>query len=320
MMWVEILSRQREVAARFRIAAAEVRIGRGYDNDVVIDDPYVAAQHLRVVRRDDGSLVAEDVGSANGTFIDGSKTRLSDFVVDGKQPIRIGQTYLRIRDVDHEVGRELIAPVERHVLPIILALAIGLLVLAIDALKIWLTQTSEPRASTYFTPLLTVVGTLLVWVGLWALLCRIFAGRSHFLSNLLIALVGLAVFSLCNEFTQYAAFAWTWPWGVSYEYVAAWLIFAFVCFGHLREIGHSRLWLKGGLVAALLAGGIGVQTLQQSEAFTDSGRQRTVHWLMPPMLRAVPVSQEEAFFDKIGGLKSELDADRRLARPGDPRL
>ncbi|MBR0688465.1 FHA domain-containing protein [Bradyrhizobium manausense] len=320
MMWIEILSRQREVAARVRIAASEVRIGRGYDNDVVIDDPYVAAQHLRVVRRDDGSLFAEDVGSANGTFIDGSKTRLSDFVVDGKQPIRIGQTYLRIRDVDHEVERELIAPPERHVLPIILALVIGVLILAIDALKIWLTQTSEPRASAYFTPLLTVAGTLLVWVGLWALLCRIFTGRSHFLRNLLIVLIGLAAFSLCNEFAQYAAFAWTWPWGVSYEYVAGWLIFAIVCFGHLREIGRSRLWLKGGLVAALLAGGIGVQTLQQSEAFTDSGRQRTVHWLMPPMLRAVPVSSEDAFFDKIGSLKGELDTDRSQARPGEPRL
>ncbi|KJC46146.1 FHA domain-containing protein [Bradyrhizobium sp. LTSP857] len=320
MMWIEILSRQREVAARFRITASEVRIGRGYDNDVVIDDPYVAAQHLRVVRRDDGSLVAEDVGSANGTFIDGSKTGLSDFVVDGNQLIRIGQTYLRIRDVNHAVERELIAPPERHVLPIIMALVIGVSVLAIDALKIWLTQTSEPRASTYFTPLLTVAGTLLVWVGLWALLCRIFAGRSHFLRNLLIVLVGLAAVSLYNEFSQYAAFAWTWPEGVSYAYVAVWLIFAVVCFGHLREIGRSRLWLKGGLVAAVLVGGIGVQTLQQSEAFTDSGRQLTVHWLMPPMLRAVPVRNKDAFFDKIGSLKGELDADRSQSRPGDPRL
>jgi hypothetical protein len=320
MMWIEILSRQREVAARFRIAASEVRIGRGYDNDVVIDDPYVAAQHLRVIRRDDGSLVAQDVGSANGTFIDGSKTRLSDFVVDGKQPIRIGQTYLRIRDVDHEVARELIVPAERHVLPIILALVIGVSILAIDALKIWLAQTSEPRASAYLTPLLTLAGSVLVWVGLWALLCRIFAGRSHFLRNLLIVLVGIAAFSLFDEFAQYAAFAWTRPEGLSYAYVAGWLIFAVVCFGHLREIGRSRLWLKGGLVAALLAGGIGLQTLQQSEAFTDSGRQRTAHWLMPPMLRAVPVRNEDAFFAKIGSLKGELDADRSQARPGEPRL
>ena len=304
------MSRQREVAARFRIAASEVRIGRGYDNDVVIDDPYVAAQHLRVFRRDDGHLVAEDVGSANGTFIDGNKTRLSGFVVDGKQPIRIGQTYLRIRDVNHAVEAERLASPERHLLPIILAVILALSVLAVDALKIWLTQTSEPRASTYFAPLLTLAATFIVWVGLWALLCRIFSGRSHFLSNLLIALFGAAVFTLYNELAQYAAFAWTWPSGVSYEYVLAWLIFAAVCFFHLREIGRSRLWLKGAAVTVLLMAGIALQALEQSEAFSDSGRQRSVHWLMPPALRAVPPKDQDAFFEEISNLKARLDGDR----------
>jgi len=310
MIWIEIMSRQREVAARFRIAASEVRIGRGYDNDVVIDDPYVAAQHLRVFRRDDGHLVAEDVGSANGTFIDGNKTRLSGFVVDGKQPIRIGQTYLRIRDVNHAVEAERLASPERHLLPIILAVILALSVLAVDALKIWLTQTSEPRASTYFAPLLTLAATFIVWVGLWALLCRIFSGRSHFLSNLLIALFGAAVFTLYNELAQYAAFAWTWPSGVSYEYVLAWLIFAAVCFFHLREIGRSRLWLKGAAVTVLLMAGIALQALEQSEAFSDSGRQRSVHWLMPPALRAVPPKDQDAFFEEISNLKARLDGDR----------
>ena len=167
MIWVEILSRQREVAARFRVVASEVRIGRGYDNDVVIDDPYVAAKHLRVYRHDDGHLVAEDVGSANGTFLDGNRTRLSTFTVDGKQPIRIGQTYLHIRDVNHEVERERLAPTERHALPIVLTIVLAMVLVGIDVLKIWLTQTGEARLSAYLTPLLTVASALLVWVGLW---------------------------------------------------------------------------------------------------------------------------------------------------------
>src|SRR6202035_999762 len=50
MIWIEILSRHRDIAARFRIPGPEARIGRGYDNDVILDDPYVAAQHLRVFR------------------------------------------------------------------------------------------------------------------------------------------------------------------------------------------------------------------------------------------------------------------------------
>ena len=97
MIWVEILSRHRDIAARVRIAGPEARIGRGYDNDVIVDDPYVAARHLRVFRDEAGQLVAEDMGSVNGTFLDGSKSRLARIVVDGTKPIRIGQTYLRVR-------------------------------------------------------------------------------------------------------------------------------------------------------------------------------------------------------------------------------
>jgi hypothetical protein len=188
MIWVEILSRHRDVAARFRIAAQEARIGRGYDNDVVVDDPYVAAQHLRVFRDETGHLVAEDMGSANGMYLDGSKNRLARIIVDGKHPIRIGQTYLRVCDLDHAVEPERIAQPERRVPPIVFAAALGVAEFGIVALDIWLTQTSEPRISNYLSPLLAIAGMLIIWVGVWALLSRIFSGGSRFLQNLLIAL------------------------------------------------------------------------------------------------------------------------------------
>ena len=83
----------------------------------------------------------------------------------------------------------------------------------------------------------------------------------------------------------------------------------------LREIGRSRLLLKGVLVTALIALAIAVQTLQQSEAFSDSSRQITSRRLMPPALRAVPLRDESAFFGKIANLKARLDGDRSQAKP-----
>src|SRR5450631_2783872 len=115
MIWIEILSRHRDVTARFRIAGPEASIGRGYDNDVIVDDPYVAAQHLRIFRDETGQLVAEDMGSANGLFLDGGKSRQTRIVVDGSHPIRIGQTFLRIRETSHAVERERVARPERRI-------------------------------------------------------------------------------------------------------------------------------------------------------------------------------------------------------------
>jgi hypothetical protein len=315
MIWVEILSRHRDIAARVRIAGPEARIGRGYDNDVIVDDPYVAARHLRVFRDEAGQLVAEDMGSVNGTFLDGSKSRLARIVVDGTKPIRIGQTYLRVRATDHEVERERVARPERAMLPFLGAAALCGVALGIYMLKVWLSQTSEPRVSTYLTPSLTIIATVLVWAGLWALLSRIFSGRSRFLRNLLIVLVGAFALSLYNEFAQVSAFAWTWPTASTYQYVATWSILAAMCFFHLREVGPARLWLKGAIVTTVLVTVIAAQTLQQSEAFSDSGRQNTTRLLMPPSFRAVPFRDENAFFGDIANLKAKLDRDRNQAKP-----
>jgi hypothetical protein len=315
MIWVEILSRHRDVAGRFRITGPEARIGRGYDNDVVVDDPYVAPQHLRVFRDDAGQLVAEDMGSANGTFLDGGKSRLAHIIVDGKRPIRIGRTYLRIRGIDHAVERERVAQPERHISPMVLVVALGVATLGISALDVWLGQTVELRASSYLTPLLAIFATLIGWVAIWALLSRIFAGHSHFIDNLLIALAGALAFALYADIAKVASFALAWPTAVTYQYVAAWSILAAMCFLHLREVGRARLWLKGAFVTALLVTAIAVQTVQRSEAFSDSGRRVTAWQLMPPSLRGVRFRDQNAFFDEIASLKAGLDHDRAQAGP-----
>ena len=48
MISVEVLSRHRDVVARYRSDAPATTVGRAYDNDVVVDDPAVAAHHLRI--------------------------------------------------------------------------------------------------------------------------------------------------------------------------------------------------------------------------------------------------------------------------------
>jgi pSer/pThr/pTyr-binding forkhead associated (FHA) protein len=315
VIWIEILSRHRDVATRVGIAGGKASIGRGYENDVIVDDPYVAACHLRVFHDDAGQLVAEDLGGINGTFLDGSTSRVSRFVIDGGRPIRIGQTLLRVRSNDYSVEPERIAPAERHTL--VLVVAITAVLFGFIVLRVWLAQTGEPRLSNYVTPLLTFAGIMVVWVGIWALFSRIFAGRSYLIRNLLIALSGFLASLIYNEFARYASFALTWPVPSTYEYAAAWSILAAVFFLHLRVISATRLWLKGAIVALLLIVAIGVQSLQRSETFSDIGRQNAARLLLPPAFRAVPLRAPDAFFADVAGLKTRIDSDRRQVRPGE---
>jgi pSer/pThr/pTyr-binding forkhead associated (FHA) protein len=156
MIWVEILSRHRDVAARFRISGSEAYIGRGYDNDAIIDDPYVAARHVRVFRDTAGRLIAEDAGSKNGMFLDRDGARSDRIVIDPEHPIRIGHTYEKLMEARRSLAW-----------PIAIAAALAVSILGIEALSVWLGQIGEPRTPMYLTPLITVAEWVLVWVALW---------------------------------------------------------------------------------------------------------------------------------------------------------
>jgi pSer/pThr/pTyr-binding forkhead associated (FHA) protein len=314
MIWVEILSRHRDVVSRVRIAGAEVTVGRGYDNDVIIDDPYVAARHLRVSRDAAGQLVAEDLDSVNGIFLDGGKGPITRLVIDGSMPFRIGHTLLRIRTSEYMVEPERMVRAERSALSTAMVAAMTVIVFGFIALRVWLAQTGEPRLSNYMTPLLTMAAVLLVWVGIWALVSRLLAGRSQFLRNLTIALVAVLASLLYNEFAKYAAFGLTWSVPSDYEYAATWLVLAAACFLHLRAISVRGTWLKATIVTVVLLLAIGAQTLQRSEAFSDHGRQNTARLLLPPAFRTVPLRTPEAFFTNVADLKARLDADRRQVK------
>jgi FHA domain len=76
------------------IDSAPLSVGRGPQNDVKLDgDDYASAQHARIEPRGDGVWV-EDVGSTNGTFLNGIKLTRARKLTPG-DVVRVGETELR---------------------------------------------------------------------------------------------------------------------------------------------------------------------------------------------------------------------------------
>ncbi|GAB6900081.1 FhaA domain-containing protein [Kineosporia succinea] len=78
----------------YPITAAVTVIGRGTEADVIVDDIGVSRRHAEV-RVEHGRLVAADLGSTNGTYVDGERINTAE-VVDGSQ-IKIGRSTLVVR-------------------------------------------------------------------------------------------------------------------------------------------------------------------------------------------------------------------------------
>lgn len=56
----------------FSLDKEVITIGRGADNDIVVDDPEVSRHHARLTRRGH-DWILEDLGSRNGTFVNGQR-------------------------------------------------------------------------------------------------------------------------------------------------------------------------------------------------------------------------------------------------------
>src|SRR5262245_53804506 len=63
--------------------ADETSIGRGLGNSIVLDDSEVSRRHLVVVRDREGRLFARDLGSANGTLLNGRRIVVPALLQDG---------------------------------------------------------------------------------------------------------------------------------------------------------------------------------------------------------------------------------------------
>lgn len=64
-------------------------IGRSNQNKIIIKDPYISKNHLKIVK-DEGDYYIEDLNSANGTFINGTKIMDAVRLKNGDR-IRLGQ-------------------------------------------------------------------------------------------------------------------------------------------------------------------------------------------------------------------------------------
>ena len=80
----------------FEVDEVTVFIGRAPDNEVAIHDSSVSRKHLKIVKRGEKYYLT-DLGSKNGTFIDGMRVNLGkEYEVREGIPIAVGKTFLSV--------------------------------------------------------------------------------------------------------------------------------------------------------------------------------------------------------------------------------
>jgi hypothetical protein len=82
--WQLSMQQGPRVGQAFDLNKPVMTIGREANNDIVIEDPQVSRHHVRLTQQGAGYVI-EDLGSTNGTFLNGQR-------VFGTRPINSGDT------------------------------------------------------------------------------------------------------------------------------------------------------------------------------------------------------------------------------------
>ncbi|MGQ9590482.1 MAG: FHA domain-containing protein, partial [Planctomycetota bacterium] len=92
-LWLEVHEGGR--VRTYEIAGARLSIGRGADNEVVLEDPRSSRHHCRVEKTPQGVLL-EDLESRNGTILKGYAVKKS--IIKPDDEFRIGSVRCFLRE------------------------------------------------------------------------------------------------------------------------------------------------------------------------------------------------------------------------------
>jgi pSer/pThr/pTyr-binding forkhead associated (FHA) protein len=318
-----------------RLGDAPVTLGRGFANDLILDDPYVDARHARIAMDESGSPLIEDLGSVNGLIAD--HTRLSGRVpLRPGAEVRVGRTMLRFRDADEPVSPAIadvsLVPavsIKRvaeppAVLPQRARLAstvsqgarttwarlltVGVAASAI-AVYSWLGSSERSSASEALYAALAFSAMLAVWAGIWAVASRVSVQRFHFVGHMAVAslvTLGGLLWTMAAEWLSFffpdAGLADVLSIAIGLLMLAA------LVAGHLAlasGFSRTRQWRTGFAVAgaALLIGGLA--TLAEEDSFTDIP---TFSGVVKPVGSAwLPTASVDEFGSVMETLKQQVD-------------
>lgn len=256
LMVVEVLGPHGDVRFRHSTQGPALNVGRGYANQVVLDDAHVCPQHARLEQSQEDGWVLRDVGSLNG-LRDERGRRLGDKILLNQKEtlVTLGQTTLRIRQGQATLPATL--PLDQdvsHRFSLAWVLPVGLmLLLGLTALE--LRWAGDPMAewSSIAGPLAGVLFSLALWSAVWALISRVVRGQAHYFSHVWVVVYTLLLASGLSPLLDWLVYSLAWSEGqimvMGLQIVLAGTV---LLSGHLASASHLS-WRRRVLLGLALS-------------------------------------------------------------------
>jgi len=253
-----------------------VTIGRGFDNDVILTDPHVSPQHLRI-DYDGETCTVSDPGSDNGFTVNALPQPGRRASVRSGDVLRIGQTEIRVYTPEHPVaatirlqkGHPVFAWLSRSKnvwASCLLALAVTL---CWTYLEIWTDELGLSLAAATAGTVLMIV----LWAAAWSVAGRLTRHKAHFKSHAAMMCLYMIAGTVAWYIEAYADFLTNESWfsrGVTYG--LNFILLGFLLYGSLTlaTLMHRRRRLATAVFFSFgLISGIFIFSLVSAKNFNQ---------------------------------------------------
>ena len=306
--FVEILARNGDVLHRHKVSELPIRVGRGYDNEIILDDAHSAASHAVIESDENGQIVLRDLGSKNGTIHQGR--RQASVALSRDTVVRLGHTRLRVRGADFPVAPE-IEDKTMHGWEGATPATIGLvLIAAFSCFETWISDVEPFALIRYLLVLASALGAGLLWSGVWAVANRLFGSHARLGRHLFILGCGLVAVGAWEAVSSVLAYAWSAESLTRYGNLATLAIGCGMVFFHLATIKphHPRRFVLS--CAIMFVAGSGLMLLTNLQGTGHAADELYMSVLLPPEVRHSDNLGVDQFMSKAAKLKSNADAAR----------
>jgi hypothetical protein len=184
---VELLGSQGQVRYRTRVKTLPAIIGRGFDCDVLIDDPHVDPRHAELLRGENGHLVLRDLGSVNGIRDRASGARMDSVALSSGGRVRLGSAEIRVFEANHPLPPALPLAADRRLTtrlaPPGRAIAVCAAALVTAAISEYQSSADSDAALPAIQAAIYVTTAVVFWAAAWALATRIVSRGFRFLQH-----------------------------------------------------------------------------------------------------------------------------------------
>lgn len=314
---IEFASRTGEFQFRQALKGLPATVGRALNNDFIVDDPHVAAGHLRLEALPDApdTLLITDLGSRNGLFKNGK--RVAQAYLGRGESVHFGHTTLRLRHVNEQVPPERIDMFASRIFSLPVALLLFALSIITTLADIPFSHMDELSAAQWLGGVLGFGGLIAAWAGTWSVLGRIFAGRSQFVAHL--AITGWAYLCIAwgSILLAVAGFAFSWPPLAHADKLLIGIVSIWALHRHLSltQLRWPRLNLALAIVlTAIPTVFVALNNWKNEHRLLDID---TLDSLYDPALRISGDQSLDQFMNQMPALRARADAQRHSGNADD---